>query len=217
MGSHKPGRRETQDGLAERVPPVTALADCPARIVLVRHGKPKVDVGSRLSPAEFGRWVADYDAAGIDPDYPPPTAARAAARQCAAVVCSHLPRSQESARALGAQRIDVCEPMFREMEMPHGQAAFPKLPPSAWAVIFRLLWAAGYSARVESFLAARARARRCAERLVELAAAHGSVMLVGHGTLNWFIARHLARLGWRGPPRAPRRHWEFGIYARPAG
>lgn len=187
----------------------------PLQIVLLRHGMPRIDKDRRLSAAEFGRWVAAYDLAGIDPSCAPPLAAIEQARSCGHIVCSDLPRSLESAAAMGIADIHRGEPLFREMGMPHARLSFPRLPVSAWSMLFRLLWAAGYAGKAESFAAARARARAGAERLVHLAAEHGTVLLVGHGSLLWFIARHLRKQGWSGPQAAPRKYWEFAVYRRP--
>jgi len=83
------------------------------QIVLMRHGKPKIDKNLWLNAAEFGAWVKKYNAAGIDIDYQPPQIAIQQANQCAFTVCSNLARSLESAKALGVERIGVCAPMFR--------------------------------------------------------------------------------------------------------
>lgn len=183
------------------------------QIVLLRHGMPKVDKDRRLNAAEFGGWVSEYNAAGIDTDCRPPQPAIEQASKCNLVVCSNLPRSLESARALGIETIGICESAFREMDMPYANLQFPRLSLSVWSVLFRLMWVGGYSANAESFDAARERARNCAERLMVLASIHDSVLLVGHGSLNWFVARYLKSMGWTGPRKAPRKYWEFGVYS----
>lgn len=187
----------------------------PGHIVLLRHGVPNIDGRCRTSPAGFGRWVADYNAAGIDSDQPPPPLAIDQARRCAFVVCSNLPRSLTSAEALGVRQVDICTATFREMEMPYAHLStlsFPRLPVLLWSVFFRVLWLLGFSAHAESFTEARSRARECADHLATLAAKHGTVLFVGHGSLNWFIARALKSKGWSGPRHAPSKHWAFGIY-----
>lgn len=181
-------------------------------IVLLRHGMPQIAKEGRLTAAEFGKWVSAYNEAGIDAASRPPQNAIVEAGKCAFVVCSSLPRSRESAKALGLKAIGACDALFREMDMPYASWRFPQLSPGVWAVIFRLIWVGGYSANAESFREARERARRCAERLALLAAEHGKVLFVGHGSLNWFVSRYLKSMGWAGPPRAPRRYWEFGVY-----
>lgn len=184
-------------------------------IVLLRHGKPRVMRQGRVSPAGFGQWVAAYDGSGIDGRRPPPEAAIARVRECACVVCSSLPRSVESARALGVPRIDACDPMYREMDLPSAGWHFPRLPHAVWAVLFRLLWLAGYSGNAESFREARERAARCACCLAALAAERSSVVFVGHGSLNWFVAWQLRRMGWAGPWIPPLRFWGVAVYRAP--
>lgn len=181
-------------------------------IVLLRHGEPRIDKRRRLSAASFGRWIDDYSAAGIEPASRPPVEAIALAQRCAFVVCSNLPRSYESALALGVPVVGMRDVLFRELDTPHANWHFPRLRPGIWAVFFRLIWVAGHTADAESVGEARARARRCAERLATLATEHGSVLFVGHAALNWLIDRQLKRLGWRGPSRAPREYWEYGVY-----
>ncbi len=181
-------------------------------IVLMRHGKPKIETRVRVCASEFTVFVGEYDAAGIDPAHEPPGTLIEQAGRCRFVLCSSLRRSRESALALGVTAIDACDPMFREMELPCADWRFPRLSAMAWIGIFRILWLFGYCPGSESFEEARQRARRCAERLTEYAAQHGSVLFVGHGALNWFIARDLKRMGWSGFGTSPQRHWGFDVF-----
>lgn len=182
------------------------------KIVLMRHGKSRIDKHLRLNAAEFSAWVERYNAAGIDSDCQPPQEAIEQATQCAFTVCSNLARSVESAKALGIERIGICSSMFREMDMPHAAWRFPSISLPAWSVFFRLAWAFGYSANAESFKAAKARARSCAEHLANLSSTHGTVLFVGHGSLNWFVAKHLKRMGWQSTEKPPRKYWEYCVF-----
>ena len=184
----------------------------PLQIVLMRHGKPKIDMRLRLNAAEFGAWVEQYNAAGIDTECLPPQGAVAQAKQCAFTVCSNLPRSLESANALGVERIGNYSSMFREFDMPHAAWRFPNLSLQAWLVFFRLAWALGYSTNAESFKSAKARAHSCAEQLTDLASTHGTVLFVGHGSLNWFVTRYLKRMGWLSAERPPKKYWEHSVF-----
>lgn len=171
------------------------------------------DKQPRLNAAEFGAWVEKYNAAGIDTEYQPPRAAIEQASQCAMIVCSNLSRSLESAKALGIKHVGVFSPLFREMDMPHAAWRFPRLSSATWSVFFRLAWTFGYSANAESFKTAKARAHNCAEQLVELSATHGTVLFIGHGSLNWFIAKYLKRMGWLCSEKPPRKYWEYSVYS----
>jgi len=182
------------------------------QIVLMRHGKPEIDTCLRVNALEFGAWVDKYNAAGVDAACQPPQTAIEQAKQCTFTVCSNLPRSLESAKTLGIERLGISDNMFREMDMPHAAWRFPKLSVLAWSVIFRLAWALGYSAGVESFKAAKERARSCAEHLASLASAHGTVLFIGHGSLNWFVAKNLKSMGWSCTEKPPREYWEFSVF-----
>jgi broad specificity phosphatase PhoE len=184
------------------------------QIVLMRHGRPAIESTKCLNAKDFGAWVERYEAAAIDPAYPPPATAIDQSRQAAYLMCSTLPRSLSSANALGVEAPDGHDAAFREMEMPSADWRYPVLPVAAWAVLFRLAWTLGYHRDTESFTAAKARADDCADVLARLAAAHGKVLFIGHGTLNWFIARALRRAGWRSPDKAPRHHWQSAIFSR---
>lgn len=183
-------------------------------IILMRHGRPAIDARQRLNARSFGAWVSRYDAATIDPASPPPTAAIRQARQATYVMCSTLPRSLTSATALGIPTPHGRDAAFRELEMPHADWRHPTLPVGLWLVLFRLAWALGYHRHAESFAAAKARAISCADILSQLAAAHGNVLFIGHGSLNWFIARALRRAGWHTPDGTPRRHWQYSVFSR---
>ncbi len=182
------------------------------RIVLIRHGKPDLPELGKLRAKEIPRWIDTYNAAGVNAAHPPSRAAVAMAHSCNTVVCSDLPRSVESAQALGVREVTHIESVFRETGLPFSNSPSPRLSPRIWASWFRVLWLLGYSSNGESIGEARLRASDGASRLKELAVRDGSVLLVGHGFLNWFIARELLANGWRGPARPGMKYWEFGVY-----
>lgn len=182
------------------------------KIVLLRHGQSTITSSERLSAADFGRWIKAYNIAGIAPRSLPSVQAIAQARACAVTVCSNLPRSIESAMVLGVDNIAEQDALYRECEMPHAEWRVPKLSVKTWPYIFRMLQLFGYTFNSESIIEARQRAQGCTRRLCDLAQQNGSVLFVGHGSLNWLIARNLLRLGWAGPSHAGRKHWQFGVY-----
>ncbi len=181
-------------------------------IVILRHGKPKIETSGSVSASGFGLWVDAYNKTGIDNTHAPSTNAISQAKQCSIVVCSSLPRSIESANALGVKNIEVQNSMFRECEMPYANWSHPKLSVLVWSFVFRILQMLGYSSNAESFKEARERAHLCALRLCELAKKHESVLFVGHGSLNWLISRKLLRMGWVRSKNAGRGYWDYGVY-----
>ena len=183
-------------------------------IILLRHGKPLIDNTVKMSPAEFGGWVKDYDRAGIDTNIAPPNSAKEKAHQSNCVVCSHLTRSIESARVLDLEKVHYTSELFRECEIPHANLEWPKLSALSWTVLFRVAQLFGYAPYCESHQQIKCRAQECTDQLAELSRTHKSVLFVGHGTLIWFIHKRLLRGGWTGPKAAARRHWEFGVYEK---
>ncbi len=182
------------------------------RIVLLRHGKPDLPEYGKLRANEIHLWISSYNSTGLAPKIAPLREVFEIANTCNTVICSDLLRSIESAQALGVKQIDIIDPIFREMGLPYGSFPFLKMHPSRWAAFFRVLWFFGYSSNSESLREAKLRARNGAKKLKEETALRGSVLLVGHGFVNRFIAEELLSSGWKGPKNPGRRYWEFGVY-----
>jgi broad specificity phosphatase PhoE len=182
------------------------------QITLLRHGKPTVSKNGKLSAIEYTRYLQRYDVAGIDRAHQPPAAVWQRAEQSALILCSDLPRAIQSAQALSRGRKLQVEPVFREIKMPAINMNTVKFSEKTWGVVSRLVWFLGYSNGSESFREAKQRAAAAAERLIHLAKAQGSVMLVGHGFLNYFIGRALLANGWDGPVIPCWKFWGVGFY-----
>ncbi|MDY0036598.1 MAG: histidine phosphatase family protein [Zoogloea oleivorans] len=179
------------------------------RITLLRHGEPAFRLGGIVRAGDLKDIARSYDAAGIVGEPPPPVIEVVQGHKM--VICSGLPRSQESARALGFSGYET-DPLFDEAAMPHFSSGSFALPVGGWLIALRLLWLLGFSRNGESFIGALARARQGAEKLAELAGDHGEVLLIGHGLTNYLIARALRAQGWEGPANPGRGYWEYGVY-----
>jgi broad specificity phosphatase PhoE len=184
------------------------------KIVLLRHGKPDMPVFGKLNASEMCQWIQSYNSVSIDQKLPPSANVSEMAANCKAVVCSDLPRSIESADILKAKagHVIISDVIFREMDLPYANWNLLRLPPAIWIAMFRTLWFLGFSSQYESYYAARRRAIIGAQRLKKLAAEHESVLLVGHGLLNRFVAKELLSTGWEGPATPGKQYWEFGVY-----
>lgn len=185
------------------------------KIVLLRHGMPDISTHKRIRANEIPAWIEKYNAAGLISSHRPTSEAIKVANQCNVVVCSDLRRSIESAHTLGLQDIHYIETIFREMNLPYSIFHSPKLPPVLWLVFFRILWSFGYSSNGESLREAKLRASNCASRLKEIAHTNESVIFVGHGFVNRYIAKELLHNGWQGPASPGLRYWDFGVYTFP--
>lgn len=182
------------------------------RITLLRHGKPAFEFKGNIRGGDLGGIAQAYDLSGIVDT--PPSETVTVVQGAALVVCSHLKRSLESAKALGFSDVSVTDKLFGETAIPHFAGGAIPLPVSVWIVVLRLMWLLGFSRNGESLSNAKRRANQAAARLVELAEEHQDVLLVGHGLMNHFIAKELRECGWRGPSRLARGYWGFGSYVR---
>lgn len=184
-------------------------------ITLVRHGTPDWDFRTPIAGAALARWLDGERAAALVPGQRPSAELSAHVRGTRCIVASPLRRSIESARLVAPALHPIIDECFTEPALPCALSSRLRLRPGAWTWLARSAWFCGWSAGVESFSAARARALLAGRRLVALAAEHGDVVLIGHGLMNILIAAQLRRLGWRGP-RFPRpRHWAFAVYQDP--
>ena len=181
-------------------------------ITLLRHGKPIIPSLKKLSASAFYEWVQEYNTSGLSPSSKPTTEAFSCANECNAIVCSDLPRSIESAKALNAGDIVLSNAIFNEAGLPAANWHTLKLSPKIWAVTFRVLWLLGYSRNSESFRESKARAIEAVKKLTEIAHEYESVLFVGHGVYNRILANELRRSGWSGPKNPGSKHWSMGVY-----
>tara|TARA_Y100000031_G_C8251731_1_gene400843 strand:+ start:4368 stop:4757 length:390 start_codon:yes stop_codon:yes gene_type:complete len=123
-----------------------------------------------------------------------------------------LPRSTACAQLLGVSA-DLIDPVYREAELPAMPWSGPKMHAGRLSVWARAAWVCGYSLDCETYGAARGRAERGADRLIELALSHQQVLLVGHGMMNRMIGKMLRKRKWRSV-RAARvnRYWGISTY-----
>jgi broad specificity phosphatase PhoE len=188
-----------------RNPPLRAGFECSSlfgshfmQITLVRHGRPDHGGAAWSTPAGMKAWVERYNAANIVARERPDALAQLA-RSSDVVVCSSLLRCVESRAHLGCECQTEPDPLFAEAHLPYPNWAFPLMPSRFWRLTFRTAWFLGFSSHTEPVRVSRQRASAAADRLVELAQTHGSVLLMGHKIMNALIASELRRRGWRGP------------------
>lgn len=165
------------------------------KIVILRHGKPKIEKVGALSVRDFSHWISGYNSAAIDERHQPPSKTVEVAASCSFLVCSTLQRSVESTSLLGVRNVALYDPMFIECEMPHTHWSWPKLPVSVWSLLVRIFQFFGYSPNAETFEQAQQRAAVCAQQLQSWAAKYESVLFVGHGLLNSLLEKELLHSG----------------------
>ena len=136
-------------------------------IVLVRHGRPSPLAGRMVSGRKVGDWVAGYNAAGLAETVAPPRAVQELVKSAGCVLASDLLRSLESARLLAPTGVRI-DADLREAVLPSSMGVSVRLPASVWVVIARVAWWLNCRRSEEPIAAARARARRVADRLCAL-------------------------------------------------
>ncbi len=178
-------------------------------IILLRHGKPEVELSGWKSAEEFKQLASAYAQSGIQ-GHPPSSIFEKFKSHY--VVCSNLNRSVKSANIIGYKEIHLEDKIFSESEIPHHDRSIIKIPMTIWLVYLRLRWLFGFSKNGESFLEANKRAELAANKLINLAEENEKVILVGHGLMNRLIARQLRLQNWNGPTSPGKRYWEYGNY-----
>lgn len=182
------------------------------QITLLRHGRPSFELKGTLRASELRDTKAAYDASSIINTPDQAVIDHAVCHNIA--VCSHLPRAISSARALGIDKIHVTDSLFREADLPYFDGGHIRLPIDGWVTLYRLLSLFGFAHNGESMRDTKRRAGDAALRLIELATEHQSVLLVGHGFINLFIAKVLLADNWRGPTRPGSNFWDFSVYTK---
>ena len=179
-------------------------------ITLLRHGEPEYQLSGRAKAEEISDVVKSYDLSGIR-DGPSEEVMENVSNICT-VVCSDLRRSIESAKALGFKEIHHSNSMFREVAIPHFSSGEFSMSIHNWGVFLRVISSFGFSRNGESLSMARRRAKEATSDLINIAQTDKSVMLVGHGFINYFIAKELIKRKWVGPVNPGRKYWDYGTY-----
>ena len=181
-------------------------------ISLIRHGRSTCTENTRMSSENFKEWVRKYDESGVfeEDSYPVKSIEKITAANI--LVTSDLNRSVASMRLLKPNGSAHSNAIFRETELPIPLTKVVKLKATTWALILRCLWFLGYSRDCESVGAAKKRAKVAAELLGGDAKKHTSVVLVGHGFFNRFIAQELRKMGWKGKKQPSSKHWYCTTY-----
>ncbi|GHI01631.1 histidine phosphatase family protein [Neobacillus kokaensis] len=183
-------------------------------ISLIRHGKSTHVDNERITCIEFQGWVEKYDSSGVIEEKVYPSLALEKIATANLIITSDLKRSIESASLLNPHIKTIEDKLYREVELPVlPKIAGVKLSPASWAVMLRCLWFCGYSRQYESLVRAKQRAKLAAEQLVKYTEEYDSVVLVGHGFFNRFIAEELKEKGWQGKRKSSTKHWHCTTYS----
>ncbi|MCF6323384.1 MAG: histidine phosphatase family protein [Gammaproteobacteria bacterium] len=185
------------------------------KIIVMRHGKPVFDLDAlknkRISSNSLSLIIDQYESTNVDDSDRPHDEALQIAQTCRAALSSDLPRAITSIKLLGLEDINTIDKCFRESPFPYLNWNKPRLSFFTWAIIFRLMWLAGFSKNGESFRAAKIRAQPGAKKLINLANKHGTVLLLGHGIMNRLVIKALKENRWVVTQHTGKKYWSYTV------
>lgn len=184
------------------------------RIVLIRHGRPKIPINPRTGHAGFQTYIADYEEAGLDPMSLPPEELRDLVGELKSVFTSDKRRAHESATVLAPKAELIADPLFMEAPLASPRIPYLRMSVPKWAVVARVLWHAGFHPEIEGPVKSRQRARAAAEILMARASKDGAAVLVAHGYFNFLIGRALLAHGFQQTGTHRARFWNAVMYEK---
>jgi broad specificity phosphatase PhoE len=186
----------------------------PAKIMLIRHGRPAIAAAPVASHHEFREYIDDYEEAGLDPADAPPAELRDLMGEITAIFTSGRKRAEQSAKALAPDAELIVDPLFAESPLASPRIPLLKMKVTKWAVVSRLMWYAGFSPRIEGYRKSKRRARAAADILVQRAMKDGGAALVAHGYFNYLIGIELRRRGFVQTGRHKAKYWNDVTYEK---
>lgn len=175
-----------------------------ARIILMRHGRPSLDLdgayGQWLSAKVLAPLIDEYETADLMVPQAAPTPTQELASTAHYAIVSPAPRALSSFLSLRLPVEFLTDADFREAPLvrpflPRFLKSLP-FPLLVWAILLRLIWWAGLANGKEGYRASRARAQIAAAKLEQAAHEHEIILLAGHGIFNHFLAKRLKAQGW---------------------
>ncbi|MEE9339043.1 MAG: histidine phosphatase family protein [Methylococcaceae bacterium] len=190
------------------------------QITILRHGIPDLSGWGKINSSRMPEWIEAYNSAGVKNETCQYSFEKVRELTHKFIVCSNLTRSTHSAKIIGYQSPHLIDAIFCEAELPKFSIPVIRLTPHVWSMIFRVFWFAGVSTKAESLEAFKLRVSLAAEKLIQLAKNHDSVLFIGHGIINRFLAKELISEGWSGE-EAPNgkkywgyKYWEYAVYIK---
>ena len=176
------------------------------QIILIRHAKVDIDNSQKIASTLLKNWVEAYDMADICSESKPTQVSIDVVNSADVVITSSLRRAIDSAKVLGAD-IYESNAIFNEALIPDVHIPFVKFKPKKWLVILRVLAFFGMGTKDTLLKASKLQAKEASLRLLELADEHESIVLVGHGGMNWLIHKVLMKEGWTLESNASNANW----------
>lgn len=183
------------------------------QIILMRHGKVDIDYSQKICSEELQLWVDDYDHTPILKTSSPGEDVKSFADNADVVLTSTLRRAKDSANLLGV-KVSEESILFNEASIPQANIPLLKLRPKKWLMILRLLLLLGLGKQDTSLKASKKQAKEAAQKLLTYSKEHRTVLLVGHGGMNWLIHKVLLKEGWRLNHKPSYQHWGITVLVK---
>jgi len=187
----------------------------PGRIIVVRHGRPTLNrnEGPRLDWKAYRDWWSRYEQSPL-----------AEGQTCAdqlfkeipddAVMFSSVrPRAMQTADHLARGKKVTRNEVFNEAPLPPPRWKARYLP-KTWNKIARVVWMMGHHDGDEHVKAAKARASKAADLLIEAAGGGQDVVLAAHGWFNRMLRPQLKKRGWTCVHDGGDKYWSYRIYRK---
>jgi broad specificity phosphatase PhoE len=184
------------------------------KIYLVRHGKPAFSSDQwsmQMNTVGYAKFMKRYRHIGITPDQDKAMEVARMVPANALFLSSDLKRAVQTAIAITGSTEIRQEKIFREVSLP-----IFRLPGKAkcarwWRLSVALrYW--GLCGKMENNEDSKVRVEKAAKQLAQ-SATDQDVVLFGHGFMNYFIAKELARFGWQGAVRSVT-HWDVLVLTK---
>ena len=183
------------------------------QIIFIRHAKVDIDNSQKIDSVSLKNWVEAYDTANIHADSLPSEETIAMSKNADVVLTSLLKRAIDSAQVLDVAVYEN-NAIFNEALIPEVKIPFFKLKPKTWLVILRVMLLFGVGKKDTSLQASKQQAKDASKRLLELTNEHDSVVLVGHGGMNWLIRKEFLKEGWSLESNASNKNWGMTVLKR---
>jgi len=165
------------------------------QIIFIRHAKVDSENSKKIDAVSLKHWVDQYDNAAICADSLATQETKDVVSQADIILTSTLQRTIDTAKVLGTA-IYESNALFNEVAIPNITIPFFKFKPKSWLVIIRVLSLLGFGKAGASLKASKLQANEGSKRLMELSKEHDTVVLVGHGGMNWLLRKVLVKEGW---------------------
>ncbi len=181
------------------------------KIILIRHAKVLINKEQKLYASQMNEWVQEYNTSSIDITLPSKKTIEYI-KDADIVYASNLPRTTDSLKIVGIIP-DEKNSLFDELSLPKTDGNFLKLKPNSWLILLRVMMLLYIGRNNDIFLKDKRRSVQATRYLIDATKKHDSVVLMGHGGINFLIGKLLKKEGWEIIERYKgNSNWGYRVY-----